>query len=169
LNFKQKKKQMTHDQTHENIEDDEERDNNSSSRDYNEPPTFLDIDVVPEHEHVDQVYFDQIINSTKTRPTFCSLIKRKLTKHSQDLKTCQYYKDSLHRRLPITEWLPSYDIKKSLPYDIFAGLTVGLMNLTQGMAYALIATLSPQNGLYISFFPLLIYAVLGTSKHLAIG
>ena len=53
--------------------------------------------------------------------------------------------------------------------DLSAGLTVGVMLIPQGMAYALIAGLPTQYGLYASVVPLLIYAFLGTSKHLGIG
>lgn len=48
-------------------------------------------------------------------------------------------------------------------------MTVGIMNIPQGLSYAMLATLNPVYGLYMSFFPLLIYGFLGTSKHLAIG
>ncbi|MFP4172655.1 MAG: SulP family inorganic anion transporter, partial [Candidatus Hydrogenedentota bacterium] len=53
--------------------------------------------------------------------------------------------------------------------DLVAGLTVGVMLIPQGMAYALIAGLPPEYGLYASVVPLLIYAMLGTSPHLAVG
>jgi SulP family sulfate permease len=53
--------------------------------------------------------------------------------------------------------------------DVFSGFTVGVMNIAQGMGYALLANADPVNGLYVSFSPLLIYAFLGTSKDVALG
>lgn len=57
------------------------------------------------------------------------------------------------------------DLKK----DLIAGITVGIMLIPQGMAYALIAGLPPEYGLYASLVPLILYAVMGTSRHLAVG
>ena len=53
--------------------------------------------------------------------------------------------------------------------DLSAGLTVGVMLIPQGMAYALIAGVPPIYGLYAALVPLLVYAFLGTSRHLAVG
>lgn len=50
-----------------------------------------------------------------------------------------------------------------------AGLTVAIMLIPQGMAYALLAGMPPVYGLYASIVPVLLYAVLGTSKQLAVG
>ena len=70
--------------------------------------------------------------------------------------------------LPILDWLPTYN-KKWLKGDISAGLTVGVMLIPQGMAYASIAGLPAVYGLYASIVPILIYAILGTSRQLAVG
>ena len=69
----------------------------------------------------------------------------------------------------MVEWLLSYKLKAYLQADIVSGFTVGIMNIPQGMGYALLASLPPVGGLYISFFPLIVYAIFGTSRHLAIG
>ncbi len=53
--------------------------------------------------------------------------------------------------------------------DLGAGLAVGAMLVPQGMAYALLAGLPPEVGLYASTVPLLLYALLGTSRQLAVG
>jgi sulfate permease, SulP family len=74
----------------------------------------------------------------------------------------------LKKYLPILDWLPNYQ-PKDLKGDISAGLTVGIMLIPQGMAYAGIAGLPPVYGLYAALFPQLIYAVLGTSRQLAVG
>ncbi|MFX0556613.1 SulP family inorganic anion transporter [Maribacter sp. CXY002] len=74
----------------------------------------------------------------------------------------------LKRYLPILEWLPSYK-KSYLSGDISAGITVGIMLIPQGMAYAMIAGLPPVFGLYASLIPQIIYALLGTSRQLAVG
>lgn len=70
--------------------------------------------------------------------------------------------------LPILQWLPNYK-KEHLNGDLFAGLTVGIMLIPQGMAYALIAGLPPVYGLYASIVPQLIYAMLGTSRQLSVA
>jgi len=70
--------------------------------------------------------------------------------------------------LPILDWLPTY--KKSwLKADIAAGLTIGVMLIPQGMAYASIAGMPAVYGLYASIVPIIIYAILGTSRQLAVG
>ncbi len=53
--------------------------------------------------------------------------------------------------------------------DFSAGLTVGVMLIPQGMAYAMIAGLPPIYGLYASTVPLLVYALFGSSRQLAVG
>ena len=70
--------------------------------------------------------------------------------------------------IPALSWLPNYK-KTFLKGDMVAGLTVGVMLIPQGMAYAMIAGLPPIYGLYASTLPLLIYAFLGTSRQLAVG
>ena len=69
---------------------------------------------------------------------------------------------------PIFDWLPNYK-KGWLKGDLGAGLTVGVMLIPQGMAYASIAGLPAVYGLYASIVPLIIYAVFGTSRQLAVG
>ena len=70
--------------------------------------------------------------------------------------------------LPILDWLPNYK-KAHLSGDIAAGLTVGVMLIPQGMAYAMIAGLPPVYGLYAAMIPQVIYAIFGTSRQLAVG
>lgn len=66
------------------------------------------------------------------------------------------------------DWLPNY--KKSwFKDDFFAGITIGVMLIPQGIAYALIAGLPPIYGLYTAMIPQIVYAFLGTSRQLAIG
>ena len=69
---------------------------------------------------------------------------------------------------PILDWLPNYN-KSWLKGDINAGLTLGIMLIPQGIAYAMIAGLPPIYGLYTAMIPQIVYAVFGTSRQLAVG
>ena len=70
--------------------------------------------------------------------------------------------------IPILNWLPDYKFEY-LKDDFIAGVTVAVLLIPQGMAYALIAGLPPIYGLYAALTPQIIYAFLGTSRQLAVG
>lgn len=69
---------------------------------------------------------------------------------------------------PILSWGPSYD-RADVRSDLAAGLTVGAMLVPQAMAYALLAGLPPEVGLYAATVPVVVYALFGTSRQLAVG
>ncbi len=74
----------------------------------------------------------------------------------------------LKQHIPILQWLPNYK-KAWLKNDLFAGLTIGVILIPQGIAYAIIAGLPPIYGLYTAMIPQIVYAILGTSRQLAVG
>jgi len=74
----------------------------------------------------------------------------------------------INRVFPLLEDLKKYN-RKAFRGDLAAGITVGIMLIPQGMAYALIAGLPPEYGLYAALVPLVIYAFMGTSRHLSVG
>src|SRR6056297_2915135 len=74
----------------------------------------------------------------------------------------------LTRFLPILSWGPAYR-RTDLRSDLGAGLTIAAMLVPQAMAYALLAGLPPEVGLYAATVPVLVYAVFGTSRQLAVG
>ena len=74
----------------------------------------------------------------------------------------------LKQYFPILQWLLNYK-KSNFSGDISAGITVGIMLIPQGMAYAMIAGLPPVFGLYAALIPQIVYAIMGTSRQLAVG
>ncbi|GMY18608.1 probable sulfate transporter 3.3 [Fagus crenata] len=69
---------------------------------------------------------------------------------------------------PILQWSPNYNLKL-FKSDIVSGLTIASLAIPQGISYAKLANLPPIVGLYSSFVPPLVYAVLGSSRDLAVG
>ncbi|XP_078257525.1 sodium-independent sulfate anion transporter [Rhinoraja longicauda] len=77
-------------------------------------------------------------------------------------------RQALHRCCPLLAWLPRYS-GHWLRMDCLAGLTVGLTVVPQALAYAEIAGLPVQYGLYSSFVGCFVYCLLGTSKDITLG
>jgi len=73
----------------------------------------------------------------------------------------------ISRFIPILAWLPRYD-RSWLTVDIIAGLTLWGLVVPEAMAYAGIAGLPPEAGLYTLLAALLVYAIFGTSRHLVV-
>jgi len=74
----------------------------------------------------------------------------------------------LKKYFPFLEWISNYR-SDYFKRDLLAGITVAVLLIPQGMAYALIAGLPPIYGLYAALTPQIVYAFLGTSRQLAVG
>jgi len=84
------------------------------------------------------------------------------------LKAQRHFVTRLSRYFPILDWGRSYG-RTTLASDLVAALIVTIMLIPQSLAYALLAGLPAQVGLYASIAPLIAYAVFGTSRTLAVG
>ncbi|MGB0839173.1 MAG: SulP family inorganic anion transporter [Chitinophagales bacterium] len=69
---------------------------------------------------------------------------------------------------PFLSWLKDYNATQ-LKGDLIAGLTIGVVLIPQGMAYAMLGGMPPIYGLYAGLVPLLVYTLFGTSRYLAVG
>ncbi len=75
---------------------------------------------------------------------------------------------NIKKIIPILEWLPNYNLSR-FRGDFIAGITVAIILIPQGIAYALIAGLPPIYGLYCALAPQVMYAIFGSSRQVAIG
>ncbi len=74
----------------------------------------------------------------------------------------------LERYFPIFSWIKQYT-REHLHSDVFAGIITAILLVPQGIAYAMLAGLPAQMGLYASLLPAIVYALLGTSRTLSVG
>jgi sulfate permease, SulP family len=71
--------------------------------------------------------------------------------------------------LPILGWIRTYDWSNWLRLDLLAGLTIAAFSVPESMAYASLAGLEPQYGLYASMIALIVYTFFGTSRQMSVG
>lgn len=103
---------------------------------------------------------DRIVKSFQTDPnidkirTYSGPIARRIPVAAADY---------LVEKLPVAQWLPHYH-PRWIIQDVIAGITLGVMFIPQGLAYAKIATIPIEHGLYSCWVPSALYFFLGTSK-----
>jgi high affinity sulfate transporter 1 len=78
------------------------------------------------------------------------------------------FRNKISKIAPIVEWLPNYK-REWLSFDLTAGMTLAAFTIPEALAYAKLAKLPPEAGLYASILPPILYAIFGASKQLAIG
>ncbi|XP_048010837.1 prestin [Megalobrama amblycephala] len=120
--------------------------------------------------HVERPVFNEgyidseLLHRKKRTPKSC---RRRIAEHFRC--SSEKAKSAVFSFLPILTWLPSYPLKEYLFGDIVSGISTGVMQLPQGLAYAMLAAVPPVFGLYSSFYPVLLYTFFGTSRHISIG
>ena len=76
--------------------------------------------------------------------------------------------ETLRKYVPVLEWGHHYS-RDALQNDMMAAVIVTIMLIPQSLAYAMLAGLPPEAGLYASILPIILYAIFGTSRALAVG
>lgn len=117
---------------------------------------------------IERPVFDESYIRTKLhRKENSTNLRQRLAQHLRC--SSERARAALFSFLPILTWLPSYPVKEYLFSDVVSGLSTGVVQLPQGLAYAMLAAVPPVYGLYSSFYPVLLYTFFGTSRHISVG
>lgn len=103
----------------------------------------------------------------ETGRTWRTVLSQRLRKHCSC--TPEKAKSRILNFFPVLQWLPRYKLRDWILGDVMSGVIVGILLVPQSIAYSLLANQDPIYGLYTSFFASIIYALLGTSRHISVG
>ncbi|OAA82551.1 sulfate permease II [Akanthomyces lecanii RCEF 1005] len=116
----------------------------------------------------DTVTRGESVMSTQTSDSFFEGPPTSLEWLQEQVPTRQESTAYAKSLFPFLSWITHYNLQW-LAGDLVAGITIGAVLVPQGMAYAMLANLEPQFGLYSSFMGVIIYWIFGTSKDISIG
>lgn len=116
----------------------------------------------------DAVTRGESVLSTQTKDSFVEDVPTTSEWLRDQVPTLQEAGAYAKSLFPFLSWMGHYNIQW-FAGDVVAGITIGAVVVPQGMAYALLAKLEPQFGLYSSFMGVIIYWIFGTSKDISIG
>ncbi|KAI6243296.1 hypothetical protein M3Y99_00123700 [Aphelenchoides fujianensis] len=115
------------------------------------------------------ITFDESAEFHVLQSNTTAMWRRVLRDFTQPFASCSNFGRSLLSFFPWLHWLPRYSVKRQLLGDVVGGVMCGIMQITQGIAYALLAGIPPVNGLYTTFLTSLAYPLLGSWPHAAMG
>ncbi|EFP05358.1 CRE-SULP-5 protein [Caenorhabditis remanei] len=121
---------------------------------------------------MNQVEFDEKYGYQKRQKGGGKFKKRSTkvaSRYYEPFTSISNFKTFIFNLFPILGWLPNYDWKGDLTADVVGGITVGVLQIPQGIAYAILSRQEPIVGLYTSIFPVFIYIFFGTSRHASLG
>ncbi|CAI4222350.1 unnamed protein product [Auanema sp. JU1783] len=128
------------------------------------PAVFMNVRFPINQEQFDEKYAHSHLHSL----TSIHYVKQYFTRFYKPFISFQSFWNLIVAVVPILKWLPRYSMKH-FTHDLIGGLTIGIMHVPQGIAYASLAAQEPVIGLYTSLFPVLTYMFFGTSRHCSIG
>ncbi|KAK5990927.1 Sulfate permease 2 [Cladobotryum mycophilum] len=123
---------------------------------------------VRDQDDDDPVTRGESITSDRTAESFVEGPPTTAEWLNEQMPTGQETVDYMKSLFPFMSWLPHYN-PLWLAGDVVAGITIGAVLVPQGMAYASLANLEPQFGLYSSFMGPVTYWIFGTSKDISLG
>uniref|UniRef100_A0A1I7RJJ6 STAS domain-containing protein n=1 Tax=Bursaphelenchus xylophilus TaxID=6326 RepID=A0A1I7RJJ6_BURXY len=121
---------------------------------------------------MNQEQYDKIYGYRKPDHPHPVMVRKLLKfskRYTRPFQSPMAFLDMILSFVPFIKWFPRYPWSQNLAADIIGGCTMSVVQIPQGIAYAVLAGLDPVVGLYISFFPPLFYMFFGTSRHNSVG
>ncbi|KAI6217599.1 STAS domain-containing protein [Aphelenchoides besseyi] len=121
---------------------------------------------------MNQEEFDALYKYTPPRHKHSEFVRRSAKFFKGYVEPCTSFAkfgQTLVGFVPILRWLPAYSWRNDFTADLTGGITLSIVHIPQGIAYAILAGLPAIVGLYISFFPPLFYMFFGTARHNSVG